>query len=69
VVDDCLQELNQLRQAKAGLPWLLCGDFNMIYRAADKNNGRLNRRLMGQFHRFLSEAKLREIHLQGWLFT
>jgi hypothetical protein len=41
----------------------------MIYQAIDKNNGRLNRRLMGQFCRFLSEACLREIHLQGWLFT
>jgi hypothetical protein len=64
-----LHELNQLRQAKVGLPWLVCGDFNMIYQAVDKNNNRLNRRLMGQFRRFLSEGNLREIHLQGRLFT
>jgi hypothetical protein len=56
-------------QTKAGMPWLLCGDFNMIYHAADKNNGRLDRRLMGQFCGFLSEGSLREIHLQGRLFT
>jgi hypothetical protein len=50
-------------------PWLLCGDFNMIYKAEDKNNGRVNRRLMGQFHRFINDAALKEIHLNGWLFT
>jgi hypothetical protein len=41
----------------------------MIYQAADKNNSKLNRRLMGQFYRFLNDTALREIHLQGRLFT
>jgi hypothetical protein len=41
----------------------------MIYQAADKNNSRLNRRLMRQFCQFLNDATLREIHLQGRLFT
>jgi hypothetical protein len=41
----------------------------MIYQAVDKNNSRWNRRSMGQFHHFLNEESLREIHLQGWLFT
>jgi hypothetical protein len=40
----------------------------MIYRAEDKNNY-LNRRLMGQFCSFLNTAALKEIHLQGRLFT
>jgi hypothetical protein len=40
----------------------------MIYRAEDKNNDRLNRRLMGQFCSF-NTAALKEIHLQGRLFT
>jgi hypothetical protein len=31
---------------------MLCGDFNLIYQAADKNNGRLSRRMMGRFRRF-----------------
>jgi hypothetical protein len=41
----------------------------MIYKAEDKNNSRLDRRRMGQFHRFLNEALLKEINLQGLLFT
>jgi hypothetical protein len=60
--------LNVLRQVRTGT-WLLNGDFNMIYRACDKNNNRLNRRLMGQLRRFLEDATLKEIHLQVRLFT
>jgi hypothetical protein len=41
-----LAELHELRQIRTGL-WLLAGDFNMIYTAEDKNNGRVNRRRMG----------------------
>jgi hypothetical protein len=51
-----LVELHELAQMRLD-PWLDCGDFNMIYRAQDKNNGRLNKRRMGQFH------------LEGRLFT
>ena len=47
-----LNELAALRSSLLG-PWLLCGDFNMIYRAADKNNDRLDRRCMRRFGRFL----------------
>jgi len=32
-----LQELRDISSTCAG-PWLVCGDFNLIYRAADKNN-------------------------------
>jgi hypothetical protein len=39
---DFLDELNDLRLSHAG-PWLLCGDFNMIYRAMDKNKHCLDR--------------------------
>jgi exonuclease III len=28
-------------------PWLLCSDFNMVYKAEDKSNGHVNKRLMG----------------------
>jgi hypothetical protein len=63
-----LNELNDLRQIRISA-WLLCGDFNMIYMAEDKNNSRLDRRRMGQFRRFLNEAFLKEIHLQGRMFT
>jgi hypothetical protein len=66
--DEFLAELNLLRSIRSE-PWLLCGDFNWIYRAKDKNNDRLDRRRMGQFRHFLNESLLKEIHLQGHLFT
>jgi hypothetical protein len=43
-----LEELQTVGGALQG-PWLVMGHFSMIYRAQDKNNNRLNRRLMGQF--------------------
>jgi endonuclease/exonuclease/phosphatase family metal-dependent hydrolase len=61
---DFLAELNVLRQVRTG-PRLLNGDFNMIYRTCNKSNNRLNRRLMGQFRRFLEEAAMKEIHLKA----
>jgi hypothetical protein len=63
-----LIELQDLAAFRLG-PWLLTGDFNLIYRMADKNNENLNRRLMGQFHRLLNDTCLRAIHLNGGLFT
>lgn len=43
--------LQELRSARASMdgPWALCGDFNLIYQDADKNNGRLSKRMMGRF--------------------
>jgi hypothetical protein len=49
--------------------WMICGDFNMIYHSQDKNNAGLHRRRMGQFCRFINQASLKEIHLEGRLFT
>jgi hypothetical protein len=49
--------------------WMINMDFNLIYRAEDKNNTRLNRRLMGQFQQLLNEALLKECHLEGHLYT
>jgi exonuclease III len=37
-----LTELSDLRLIWSN-PWLLCGDFNMVYQAEDKNNRRVNR--------------------------
>jgi hypothetical protein len=42
-----LLELNDLHHVHVG-PWMICDDFNMLYRAEDKNSGRVNRRLMGE---------------------
>lgn len=50
-------------------PWLLCGDFNMIYQAADKNNSRLNLQAVRRFRRALDDLQVQELHLRGRLFT
>ena len=49
--------------------WLIWGDFNLIYQAADKNNDRLNRRMMNAFRRFISDAELHDLQLKGRRFT
>ena len=59
-----LEELRSVRVACPGT-WMALGDFNLIYQAADKNNRRLNRRLMASFRRFLDDLELQEIHLKG----
>ena len=43
-----LDEIREVR-AQASGPFLICDDFNQIYRAADKNNSRLNLRHMRRF--------------------
>jgi endonuclease/exonuclease/phosphatase family metal-dependent hydrolase len=47
----------------------VCGDFNMILNAADKNNDRLNRRSMSRFKAFVNHALLEEIVLTGRSYT
>ena len=49
--------------------WLITGDFNLIYRAADKNNRNLSPRLMRHFREALDECDLSEISLQNRKFT
>jgi exonuclease III len=63
-----LQELHLVRQDSAG-PWVLGGDFNLIYQAEDKNNPNLDRAMMGRFRRVINEAELQEIPLIGRQFT
>jgi hypothetical protein len=41
----------------------------MIYRAEDKNNNQLDRKLMGQVRHWPSMVALKEIHLNKRLFT
>lgn len=48
---------------------MVCGDFNIIYMAVDKNNGRLDRRCMSCFRSFLDAAQLEELHLNGRRYT
>jgi exonuclease III len=68
---DKVQFLDELLQFRASVtsPWLLCGDFNMIYMAADKNNDRLDRRCMRRFRSFINVAQLEQLHLNGRRFT
>jgi hypothetical protein len=49
--------------------WLLLGDFNMMYKPQDKNNGILNRSLMARFRRALNLLEVKEIDLVGRKFT
>ena len=63
-----LDELHQARAACHG-PWLVVGDFNMIYQAADKSNDRLNLRSMWRFRRTLDSLQLSELYLHGRRFT
>lgn len=41
----------------------------LIYRAKDKNNIRLDRRMMVRFYGFLDDLELQELFLHGRLFT
>ena len=43
-----LQELRDVRALCSG-PWIMAGDFNLIYQAEDKNNTNLDRAMMGRF--------------------
>jgi exonuclease III len=65
---DFLLEIRDIRAASLG-PWLICGDFNMIYQACDINNGRLHRGAMHNFRSVLDDLQLEELHLSGRLFT
>ena len=63
-----MEELRAVRNAFPG-PWAVAGDFNLILEAADKNNDRLNRRMMGRFRRLLNDLELQEQDLLGRRYT
>jgi hypothetical protein len=63
-----LQELRDIRSAIQG-PWIIAGDFNLIYRAEDKNNNIYNRAMMGRFRRMIDDLGLKDIPLHGRKFT
>jgi hypothetical protein len=48
-----LRELKRIKQTIHS-PWLIIGDFNLIYKDQDKSNGRLNRNLMLTFKKVLN---------------
>lgn len=63
-----LQHLLSLKP-ESGTRLLLDGNFNLIYRANNKDNTRLNPRLMRRFRAALNFCELNEIHLQNRKFT
>ena len=63
-----LQELRNIRALCNG-PWLVAGDFNLIYQVANKNNANLDRAMMGRFRCFLDDNDLLEIPLLGRKYT
>jgi hypothetical protein len=64
-----LDEIKQIKSS-AETKWVILGDFNLIYRARDKSNGRVNRRLMSSFQWILDELELKELPpLHGRRFT
>ena len=63
-----LDELRAVRADASGLV-LICGNFNQIYRVADKNNNRLNLRSMHRFRRLINDCQLDELYLHGRLYT
>jgi hypothetical protein len=48
-----LQELRDIHAECVG-PWMLCWDFNLIYKDNDKSNGNLDRCMMGRFRQVLN---------------
>ena len=63
-----LHELREIRAVCDG-PWIVAGDFNLIYKASDKNTSNLNRPMMGRFRRLIDDLALKEIPLLGRKFT
>lgn len=63
-----MQELTDLKQVMHPA-WLLLGDFNLIYRVQDKNNGRVNLALLNRFKATIDNLLLAPINLRGKRFT
>jgi hypothetical protein len=49
--------------------WMILGDFNLIYRARDKNSGTLDRKLMLRFSKAIHHMEVREADLIGKRYT
>lgn len=63
-----LAELENLQSVMKSA-WFIVGDFNLIYQASDKNNDRLNRRMMQHFKGLIDKIQVKELHLPGRRFT
>jgi endonuclease/exonuclease/phosphatase family metal-dependent hydrolase len=63
-----LEEIREIRAECLG-PWMLAGDFNLIYKDSDRNNNNYNRAMMGRFRRLIEDMTLKEIPLHGRHYT
>jgi hypothetical protein len=63
-----LQELREIRIDCQG-PWVIVGDFNLIYKAEDKNNDNFNKAMMGRFRNFIKDTSLIDLPLIGRKYT
>jgi hypothetical protein len=59
-----IREIKSLNQSSLQ-PWVIIGDFNLIYKDEDKINGRFNRNLMTRFKKVLDHLEVKEIPLVG----
>lgn len=66
--DDFLAEISRIAPPTRQ-PWLINGDFNIIYEGRDKNNSNINRRIIGKFRAALDAGSLREIKCKNRRFT
>ena len=59
-----IQEITNLKQHMIPA-WLMSGDFNLIYRAQDKNNNRINLSLLNTFRSTIDNLQMAAIDLVG----
>jgi endonuclease/exonuclease/phosphatase family metal-dependent hydrolase len=62
------QELREVKTV-CGDPWIVAGDFNMIYSSDDKNNSNINRSLLQDFRSLINDLDLKVVPLHGRKFT
>jgi hypothetical protein len=48
---------------------MIAGDFNLIYKAEDKNNTNYNRAMMGRFQRLINDLAVKDVPLHGRKYT
>jgi hypothetical protein len=63
-----MQELREIR-GECHVPWMIAGDFNLIYKTEDKNNSNYNRAMMGRFRQLIDDLTLKEVPLVGRKYT
>jgi hypothetical protein len=57
-----LQEHREVRSVCLR-PWMVAGDFNLIYKDEDKNNSNYSREMRRRFRRFINDLALKERYL------